>query len=117
MDLRREEAINNYMEIIPTMEAFIPAMVDARNLGARRQQVIELVSRGPFVPVFEAKYAEALVALTTEEIEQITALFALQPRSLLTTLLKWASGLAWAATELAPYIEREYERLLPEDIR
>jgi hypothetical protein len=117
MDLRREEAINNYMAIMPTMEAFIPAMVDACNLGARRQQVIDLVSRGPFVPVFEAKYGEALAPLTTEEIEKITALFAVQSRSLQTTLLKWASGLASAATELEPYIEREYQRLLPENLR
>src|SRR5262249_19724300 len=112
MNLRREKAIQNYTATIPAMEAFIPTMVDACNLGARRQQVINLVSRGPFVPVFETKYREALVSLTTQEIEEISALFAEQPRSVLMTLLKWASGLAWAATELKPYIDDEYDRLL-----
>jgi hypothetical protein len=53
-------------------EGVIPAMVDACNLGARRHHVIDLVSHGPFVPVFEAKYREALVPLTTQQIEEIT---------------------------------------------
>ena len=30
----------------------------------------------------------------------------------LNARLKWASGLAWAATELKPYIDAEYDRLL-----
>jgi hypothetical protein len=72
MNLRREKAINDYMATMPTMKAFIPAMVDACNLGARRHHVIDLVSHGPFVPVFEAKYREALVPLTTQQIEEIT---------------------------------------------
>jgi hypothetical protein len=113
MDLHREEAIESYVATMPTTEAFIPAIVDACNVGARRQQLIDVVSGGPLAPVFEEKYREALVPLTTEEIEQLTALFAVQPGPLLTTLLKWASGLAWAATELKPYIDGEYHRLLP----
>ena len=114
MDLRRQEAIRDYLATMPTVEAFIPAMVDACNVGARRQQLIEVVSRGPLVSVFETKHGAALASLSTEEIEQITGLFASQGTSLGTALLKWASGLAWAATEMKGYIDTEYDRLLSE---
>ena len=117
MDQRHEDAIRSFMAIMPTMEAFIPAMVDACNLGARREEVIEAVSSGRLIPMFEAKYRQALVELSTEELEAITALFAAQPSSLRTVLLKWASGMAWAATEVKGYINGEYDRLLGEDLK
>ena len=53
MDQRREEAIQNYMATMPTPGAFIPAMVDACDLGAmgaRRQELIEALSGGTFIP-------------------------------------------------------------------
>jgi hypothetical protein len=102
------------MATMPTAEVFVPAMVDACNLGARRQQLIDLISRSPLTSIFEAKYRAALASLSTEEIEWITALFAAQPSSLLTALLKWTSSLAWAATEVNGYIEGEYDRLVSE---
>jgi hypothetical protein len=71
MDQRREEAIQNYMATLPTPEAFIPAMVDACDLGAmgaRRQEPIEALSGGIFISIFEEKYREALVQLSIEEL-------------------------------------------------
>lgn len=117
MDLRREEAIQHLMAAMPTMETFIPTMVDACNPGARREQVIEVLSAGPFTSTFEAKYRAALAFLSTEEIEEVAALFATPPTLRLTALLKWASGLAWAATEVKVYIDREYDRLLSEGLK
>jgi hypothetical protein len=114
MDLRRDEAIQNFMATMPTVETFIPAMVDACNLGARRQQVIEVVSHSPLASIFEAKYRATLASLSTEEIEEITALFATESTSRVAAVLKWASSLAWAATEVKGYIDDEFDRLLSE---
>jgi hypothetical protein len=112
MDSRREGAIQNFIATMPTAEAFIPAMVDACDVGARREQLVQAISRDPVISVFETKYRAALAQLSTEEIEDMTALFARQPGHLITALLKWASGLAWAATELKEYIDGEYDRLV-----
>jgi hypothetical protein len=114
MDFRREDAIQNLMATMPTVETFIPAMVDACDLGARRQHVIDVVTRGPLTPIFEAQYRAALAWLSTEELEQITALFAIQPTAVSTALLKWASALAWAATGMKGYIDAEFDRLVSE---
>jgi hypothetical protein len=114
MDQLREEAIQNYMAHIPTREAFIPAMVDACDLGAlgaRRQELIEVLSGGIFISIFEEKHREALVQLSTEELEALTAFFATQTSSLLAALLKWGAGMAWAGREVMDLIEGEYDRL------
>jgi hypothetical protein len=112
MDQRHEEAIRNYTAILPTLEAFIPAMVDACDPGARRQELIEVLSGGTFISIFEEKYREAMVDLSVEELEALTEFFATQPSSLRALLLKWCAGMAWAGRELKESIEREYVRLL-----
>jgi hypothetical protein len=46
-------------------------MVDACDLGAmgaRRQELIEALSGGIFISIFEEKYREALVQLSIEEL-------------------------------------------------
>jgi hypothetical protein len=115
MDQRREEAIQNYMENMPTREAFIPAMVDACDLGAmgpRRQELMEVLSGSTFISSFEEKHREALVQLSIEELEALTAFLATQPSSLRTALLKWGAGLAWAGRQVMDSIEGEYDRLV-----
>jgi hypothetical protein len=115
MDQRREEAIQNYMANMPTPEAFIPAMVDACDLGAmgaRRQKLIEVLSGGTFISIFEEKHREALVPLSIEELEALTAFFATQTSSLQAALPKWGAGMAWAGREVMDLIEGEYDRLL-----
>jgi hypothetical protein len=118
MDQRREEAIRNYMEVMPTLETFMPAMVDACDLGAmgmRRKELIEALSGATFISIFEEKYREALVQLSIEELEALTELFATQPSSLRAALLKWGAGMAWAGREITDSIEAEYDRLLREE--
>jgi hypothetical protein len=118
MDQRREESIQNYMATMPTPEAFIPAMVDACDLGAmgaRRQELIEVLSGGTFISIFEEIYREALVQLSIEELEALTVFFATQPSSLRAALLKWGAGMAWAGREVMDSIEGEYDRLLKEE--
>lgn len=118
MDQRREEAIQNHMAMMPTLEAFIAAMVDACDLGAmgaRRQELIEALSGGTFISIFEEKYREALVQLSIEELEALTVFFATQPSSLRAALLKWGAGMAWAGREVMDSIEGEYDRLLKDE--
>jgi hypothetical protein len=115
MDQRREEAIQNYMAAMPTLEAFIPVMVDACDPGARRQELIEVLSGGTFISVFEKIYREAIVDLSIEELEALTEFFATQPSSLRALLLKWCAGIAWAGGELKEPVEREYARLLVDE--
>ena len=115
MDSHRDDAIENYVASMPTVDTFVPAMIDACNLGARREALVEVIARGPLMSVFETTHRQALVALSAEEIEEITALFATQPSSLVTALLKWASGFAWAATEVKAYVDAEYDRLLSQE--
>jgi hypothetical protein len=46
-------------------------MVDACDLGAmgaRRRELIEALSGGTFISIFEGKYREALVQLSIEEL-------------------------------------------------
>jgi hypothetical protein len=112
MDQRREDALQNYMENMPTLEAFIPAMVDACDLGARRQELIKVLSGDTFISIFEEKHREALAPLSIEELEALTAFFATQTSSLRTALLKWCAGMAWAGREVTGLIEGEYDRLL-----
>ena len=115
MDQRREDAVRNYLAIMPTAEAFIPAMVDAYDVaGRRRQRLIEVLSGETFLSIFEQKHRAALVGLSTEDLETITALFARQPSSTRSTLLQWGSAMALAGRELMVYIEGEYDRLLLE---
>jgi hypothetical protein len=115
MDQRREDAIRNYLAIMPTAEAFIPAMVDAFDVaGQRRQRLIEVLAGGTFISILEQKHRAALAGLSTEDLEAITALFATQPSSSRSRLLMWGSAMAWAARELIVYIEGEYDRLLRE---
>jgi hypothetical protein len=115
MDQRHEEAVRNYMENMPTLETFIPAMVDACDLGAmgvRRQELIEVLSGNTFISIFEEKHREALVQLSIEELEALTAFFATQTSSLRAALLKWGAGMASAGREIMDLIEGEYDRLL-----
>src|SRR5262245_46534114 len=103
MDQRREEAIRNYMTTMPTLEAFIPAMVDACDLGAmgaRRQELIEALSGVTLISIFEEKHREALVQLSIEELETLTAFLLTQTSSLRAALLKWGAGMAWAGREV-----------------
>ena len=116
MDQRREDAVRNYLAIMPTAEAFIPAMVDAFDVaGQRRQRLIEVFSDETFMSIFEQKHRAALVGLSTEDLEATTAFFAAQPISSRSRLLVWAAGMAWAGRELMVYIEAEYDRLLTEE--
>jgi hypothetical protein len=115
MDQRREEAIRNYMEHMSTVQAFIPTMVDACDLdamGARRQELIEILSSAPFISIFEEKHREALVQLSIEELEAITTFLAAETSSLRAALLKWAAGIAWAGREVMDSIEDEHDRLI-----
>jgi hypothetical protein len=115
MDQRREDAVRNYLAIMPTAEAFMPAMVDAFDIaGQRRQRLIEVLSGVAFMSIVEQKHRAALVGLSTEDLEAITAFFAAQPSSTRSRLFMWASAMAWAARELMVYIEGEYDRLLTE---
>jgi hypothetical protein len=116
MDQRREDAVRNYLAIMPTAEAFIPAMVDAFDVaGERRQRLIEVLSGATFVSIFEQKHRAALVGLSTEDLEAITAFFTTQPSSSRSRLLMWAAAMAWAEREVMVYIEGEYDRLLKEE--
>jgi hypothetical protein len=115
MDERREEAIRSYMATMPTLEAFLPAMIAACNLGAmgpRRQELLEVLSGGTFIAILEEKYRAALVQLSIEELEALTAFFAADPRSLRAAVLKWGAGMAWAGREIMGLIEGEYDRLI-----
>lgn len=116
MDQRREDAVRNYLAIMPTAEAFIPAMVDACDVtGLRRQRLIEVLSGSTFMSIFEEKHRAALVMLSTEDLEAITAFFATQPSSSRSRLFMWGSAMAWAGRQVMAYIEREYDRLLTEE--
>jgi hypothetical protein len=120
MDQRREDAIRSYMANMPTVETIIPAMVDACDLGAmgpRRQALIEVLSGGDVLSMFEEKYRGALVNLSIKELEALTELFATQTSSLQTALLKWGAGLAWAGREVMDSIEIEYDRILKDEPR
>jgi hypothetical protein len=113
MDQRREDALRKYLAIMPTADAFIPAMVDGYEIaGLRRQRLIEVLSGGTYLSIFEDRHRAALVMLSTEDLEAITAFFAAQPSSARLRLLMWGSAMAWAGREVMPLIEREYDRLL-----
>ena len=116
MDQRREDAIRDYLAIMPTAEAFIPAMVDACDVaGPRRQRLIDMLSAATYMSIFEDRHRAALVMLSTQDLEAITTFFAMQPSSTRSRLLMWGSAMAWAGREVIAYIEREYDRLLTEE--
>lgn len=116
MDQRREDAVRNYLAIMPTAEAFIPPMVDAYDVaGPRRQRLIEVLSGDAYISIFEARHRAALVMLSTEDLEAVTAFFAAQSSSTRSRLLMWGSAMAWAAREVTPFLEREYDRILTEE--
>jgi hypothetical protein len=73
------------------------------------------LKRCPAVPSSRSSrrnHREALVPLSIEELEALTAFFATQTSSLQAALLKWGAGMAWAGREVMDLIEGEYDRLL-----
>jgi hypothetical protein len=113
MDQRREDALRKYLAIMPTAETFVRTMVDAYDVaGLRRQRLIEVLSSGKYLSIFEDRHRAALVMLSTEDLEAITAFFAAQPSSARLRLLTLASAMTSAGRDVMPYIEREYDRLL-----
>jgi hypothetical protein len=116
MDQRLDQFLENYLAIMPTAEAFIPAMVDAHDVvSPRREKMIHVLSSGTYLSLFEQKHRAALSMLTIEDLEAITALVATQPSSTRSALLAWASAMAWAGRAVVSYIEQEYDRLLTKE--
>lgn len=112
MDQRREEVVRDYLAVMPTAEAFIPAMVAAYDVvSPRREKLIQILSSGAYLSLFEQKHRAALVMLSTEDLEAITSLVAAQR----SALLVWGSAMAWAGREIMSYIQQEYDRLLTKE--
>src|SRR4029453_3235162 len=99
MDQRREEQYKTTWRTCRHRRRSYPQWLTRVTLARWASDVKNSLKRCPAVPSSRSSrrnHREALVPLSIEELEALTAFFATQASSLQAALLKWGAGMAWA---------------------